>query len=450
MTGDGANNPSFVETPYRSDAQPLFFPIDSRSLADFPRAEPRLDHAVRTYCRSLDGMLKEAIVVSSATGRGWRLVSDEGPYLNGLDSAPCPLAFMITGMVSGYMNSLRAIAHRRSVRLDDVALAEDNSYAMEGSALRGTMTGHAVAVQLAINPGVSSGNAALAEIAREAVAAAPVNGLVREKQPSEFSLTLNGTPIPTGQAHPARAPVPPFGYDAFRRVQLSRSGSRDCLVERLEAVKPQSGVEGGAGSSLQAEQKRKLLLRADCLRRPDGLMAIKQQMFNPMGSTFALLADAPEHLGGSGRAPDSQSYMAAGIAFCFMTQLGRYATIVRRKLDRYWLVQDIHFSAEPDGTRDAPAGRALPVETHLFLESPEDEDFARRLLDMGEQTCFLHALQGRSACTSGMPPVRQFMWLTSYHGSHYSNNSSESRAKPCAPRLESSEAAHPDFCSRTF
>ena len=75
-----------------------------------------------------------------------------------------------------------------------------------------------------------------------------------------------------------------------------------------------------------------------------------------------------------------------------MTQLGRYAKIVRRQLDHYWLVQDIHFSAEPDDTRDTPTGRVLPVETHLFLESPEDETFARQLLDMGEQTCFLHAL----------------------------------------------------------
>ena len=31
-------------------------------------------------------------------GVTWRLVSDEGPYLNGHDAAPCPLAFLSVGM----------------------------------------------------------------------------------------------------------------------------------------------------------------------------------------------------------------------------------------------------------------------------------------------------------------------------------------------------------------
>jgi hypothetical protein len=38
------------------------------------------------------------------------------------------------------------------------------------------------------------------------------------------------------------------------------------------------------------------------------------------------------------------------------------------------------------------AGRADPVETHVFLTSAESDEFARAALDMGEQTCFLHAL----------------------------------------------------------
>ena len=32
------------------------------------------------------------------------------------------------------------------------------------------------------------------------------------------------------------------------------------------------------------------------------------------------------------------------------------------------------------------------METHVYLDSPEDSDFARKALDMGERTCFLHAL----------------------------------------------------------
>jgi hypothetical protein len=31
------------------------------------------------------------------------------------------------------------------------------------------------------------------------------------------------------------------------------------------------------------------------------------------------------------------------------------------------------------------------VETHVYLATPEEEEFSRTTLDMGEQTCFLHA-----------------------------------------------------------
>jgi len=36
--------------------------------------------------------------------------------------------------------------------------------------------------------------------------------------------------------------------------------------------------------------------------------------------------------------------MSAGIGFCFMTQFGRYAEIVRKELSAYRVVQDTYFS----------------------------------------------------------------------------------------------------------
>jgi organic hydroperoxide reductase OsmC/OhrA len=84
--------------------------------------------------------------------------------------------------------------------------------------------------------------------------------------------------------------------------------------------------------------------------------------------------------------------MAAGIAFCFMTQLGRYAAILKKDLPRYRVVQDTHFSLGGGTGGALQPGVADPVETHVYLETSEGEDFARRCLDMAEQTCFLHAL----------------------------------------------------------
>jgi len=75
-----------------------------------------------------------------------------------------------------------------------------------------------------------------------------------------------------------------------------------------------------------------------------------------------------------------------------MTQFGRYAAITKQPLDRYRIVQDTHFSFGGASGGTGRAGRADPVDTHVYVDTPEDEDFARMLLDMGEQTCFLHAL----------------------------------------------------------
>jgi hypothetical protein len=135
-----------------------------------------------------------------------------------------------------------------------------------------------------------------------------------------------------------------------------------------------------SGSSLSAEQNRRLHLRGICTLRPDGLKAVEQQLFNPHGSIFHFLSE--EGPGGRQRAPDALTYASAGIAFCFMTQFGRYAKIAKKTLDRYCVVQDTFFSG----------GAADPVETHVYLESPEDDAFAQTILDMSEQTCFLHAL----------------------------------------------------------
>ena len=77
-----------------------------------------------------------------------------------------------------------------------------------------------------------------------------------------------------------------------------------------------------------------------------------------------------------------------------MTQLGRYAHIVKKPLESYRIVQDTCFrsAAKKNGE-----GGADPVKTHVYLKTREDKDYALILVDMGEQTCFLHA-----ACRSGV------------------------------------------------
>jgi len=365
-----------------ADPRPRFFPVDAASLAPPP---DRLGIAVRFAGRSLSVMQKEALVVSSASGHVWRLVSDEGAYLDGADEAPCPLSFLTVGMVSMFFDEILALAAQRGIAVADIELVQDNYYTMKGSALRGTMTGGARDVQLEARIASDAEAGTLRALVCDAVAAAPIHGLLRGETDSLFTLTYNGARLAPDKARPVPGhPVADLadGLDGLAPA----AGDWSCLIRRGGMSPKTDEATSHQGSSLAEEQDRVLHVRGICTLRDDGVKQVEQQLFNPHGSVFRFLSD--EH----GRAPDAASYIAAGIAFCFMTQLGRYAKIARKDLRSYRVVQDLHMAPGGATGGTGRAGTADPVETHVFLDSAEDDAFARAALDMGEQTCFLHAL----------------------------------------------------------
>jgi hypothetical protein len=60
-------------------------------------------------------------------------------------------------------------------------------------------------------------------------------------------------------------------------------------------------------------------------------------------------------------------------------------------LPDYRIVQDTHFSLGGASGGTGTAGAADPVETHVYLETSESDETAQEMLDISEQTCFLHA-----------------------------------------------------------
>jgi len=363
------------------DARPSFFLVkDGTERLQAP--PPRKGQSVRFAARSLSVMQKEGLVASSASGQVWRLVSDEGAYLDGFNEAPCPLSFLTTGMVSSYMTELLALAEQRGIVIRNVTLVQDNFYTMKGSALKGTMTGGAKDVELEARIDSDANAEALRALVYDAVAASPLNGLMRGCKDSLFTLTHKGRRVIPDKAKPVFGDIPPDPGPVIEGVvpetseRFIRRGPMSPLTE--EATSSQ-------GSSLAEEQDRILHIRGICTVREDGVKQVEQQLFNPHGSIFHFLCDE------QGRAPDAGSYIAAGIGFCFMTQLGRYAKIAKKDLSAYNVVEDIHFSLGGASGGTGQAGNAEPVETHVYLHSTEDSFFARAALDMGEQTCFLHA-----------------------------------------------------------
>lgn len=363
------------------DVRPSFFPVEGGENLLAPPAD-RLGQSVRFAARSLSLMQKEGLVASFASDKVWRLVSDEGAYLDGFNEAPCPLSFLTVGMVSSYMTEMLALARQRGIALGHIELVQDNYYTMKGSALKGTMIGGAKDIDLEARIESDADAETLRALVCDAVAASPLNGLMRGEKDSLFTLTHKGRQVIPNKAKGVGGDVPPDPADIIEGVHPL---SAEPIIRRAGMSPLTDEATSSQGSSLAEEQDRVLHIRGICTLRDDGVKMVEQQLFNPHGSIFHFLCDE------EGRAPDAISYMAAGIGFCFMTQLGRYAKIAKKHLAGYNVVQDIHFSKGGASGGTGQAGTADPVETHVYLDSEENAEFARAALDMGEQTCFLHA-----------------------------------------------------------
>ncbi|MGD8341783.1 MAG: OsmC family peroxiredoxin [Gammaproteobacteria bacterium] len=374
-----------------NSTRPLFFRVGSSSGLEIAPASARLDESIRTHVRSLSVMQKEALVVSRRTRSIWRLASDEGAYLDGDDEAPCPLSFLTTGMISSTMEELLALARQRGIEIANIRLIQDNYYSMQGSALKGTMTGGAKDVELEAQIETDADADRIAQLVYDATAASPLNGLMRRRRESLFSLTHNGQELECGRVARAAGTVAPLADDAFEAAQPA-DGDWWKLIVRNGLTPKTAETTSYSGSSLAENQDRILHIRGICTLRDDGVKQIEQRLYNPHGSIFHFLSDEAPVNGGYGVAPDAATYISAGIAFCFMTQLGRYAKIAKKPLDDYRVAQDTYFSLGGASGGTGKAGEADPVETHVHLVTGQDDAFARTALDMSEQTCFLHAL----------------------------------------------------------
>lgn len=390
-----------AQTPLEELGYPLAFRVDDSGAFDAPG--PRLDQAQRTRIRSLSDMQKEALVTSSRSGETWRMASDEGPYLGGADIAPPPLAFMTTGMVCSFAEQVQTVARDRALELRDLTLVQDNFYAIRGSALRGDMTGSALSPTLEVRVEADAHEETVHEVVADGVASAPITGLLNGVHESRFTLTHNGDALGTERVHEFDGPRLDDPRSAFER--LSRDGQASDLPAIRHTGRTTEEFQGdrekyssGSGVGFEAEQDRVIHLRGICRRRDDGLLHVEQKLYSPRGSVFEFLADEPAGHGGQGRAPDALTYVAAGLGFCFMTQFGRYADIVDKPLSDYRIVQDTNFAAGDLDAGTPPAAES--AQSHVFLDTPEGPEFARTVLDMSEQTCYLHAL-----CRTDLDPT---------------------------------------------
>ena len=366
-------------------ALPAFFKVENADEIGIEAPENRIGDANRTWVRSFSGFQKEALVRSAKTGDAWRFVSDEGPYLNGHDAACCPLAFLSCGMAASYMNEIMALAEQQGVEIRKLKLIQDNYYTMNGSMMKRTMVGGAENIELQVEIDCDLDDAALNEFLVNATYASPLNGLMRGQIESLFKLSKNGAELNTGEALELDGALLPDPGDHFAKATPTEAA--DGLMSKVGPT-PKKDVNGGTAtnaSSLSDEQNRRLNIGAVAELREDGIKQIQQMQYSPYGTSFMLLSSE------DGRAPDANTLISAGIGFCFMTQFGRFVSMLKLDLPDYRIVQDTHFSLGGASGGTGKAGSADPIETHVYLETSESDENAQEMLDISEKTCFLHA-----------------------------------------------------------
>ncbi len=366
---------------------PLVFRVPSHVAAS-PKSNGGNSSNVRVYVRALGGMQKEAVV--AANGEAWRMVSDEGPYLNGTDFAPFPLGHFQVGMQFSLMAEILKHAKAAGITLTKLEFAQVNGYSMDGSALRGTMTGGAVpvAVQINVEAATNDQNSAvtIGRIIRQAEQSSPAHALMRDVLENTFALRYNNQvlDLPDLVASPIASPDSNELAAMYAQVQpATDAGFMADIITKQEAAAVIHGVEGGASSSLQESQKRQLHVNGTARWIEGTLMEATTQVVKPIGSLFRFLCDADSN----GNTPPPLAYLSAGVGFCYMTQLGRYAHIKKYDLKSYQIIQDNAYTVG-DG---ATPGTSSIFDTHVHLDADVPDNEAQKTVTMGEQTCFLHA-----------------------------------------------------------
>ncbi len=301
--------------------QPLVYKVSEQSAA--LKESPHVDDetAIRLQARALEGMQKEAIVYDGPSNTAWRMVSDEGPYLNGTDLAPFPLAFYSAGMAFSFLTEIARHAKAHDIEIASLGLVQDNFYTMEGSAIRGDMLGGAKPAEMTVRIAANAPQESLVKIIRLAEASSPAQAYMRDVLQNTFALCHNGRVVDVTDVRPSPTPLhhdPEPDFDAV--TPHDQAEYLPDIITKLKAAEVKHGVDGGAGSSLKSEQKRTLHVHAIAAVRDDGLKEAQIQLLKPIGSTFKFVSDEQ-----SASAPPALAYLAAGVGFCYMTQLGRYA-----------------------------------------------------------------------------------------------------------------------------
>lgn len=194
---------------------------------------------------------------------------------------------------------------------------------------------------------------------------------------------------------PSPAPDAPDPLKIYPRPPGPLADGMD--LEGIITKTPQPPVATEVMPSAGAKFDLRVLGHSRLQDQAQGRTDVQTWLKAPAGSHFGFHTDEASLVAPT--APSGLALLCAGVSFCYMTQLLRYAEYLKYKVRAIRMVQFNPFSLRlaDDGALGADVG---PVDTHLFLHGDESDEVMQKLLVMGAQTCYLHA-----ALKAALPPV---------------------------------------------
>ena len=359
------------------------------------------EDALVVECRAMGDHQKEAIVTEGANGSSWRMTSDEGPYLNGTDLAPFPLGFFNLGLQADLIGRIQAIATQRKIQITQLEVELDNAYSFSGSFFKGTGQGSADGVEIRIRITSNADADTIRSLIEAASNASPAIAALRTPLENTFAIYVNGLRREVIGMHACNAPdvVDPFKKYQALPVPNHQVPIRSDLIYKIP-------YEATEKMEVMPSSSEKLLLRIkgkSTLDTQQKEVTGQTWLERPVGSLFGFKSDEVSQT--ASQAPSGLAYLSAGIAFCYMTQLLRYAEYLKYKISDIRIVQINPFGLSGSLVGNDLQASAAPVQTHLFLNGQESDEVMQNLLTMGAKTCYLHAALGCSL----EPQIR--LWL---------------------------------------
>jgi hypothetical protein len=375
-------------TPAHADL--LVQPVADWRALGLSAPENRHGHSIRVWARVSPGQAADALAYEPLSESAWRFTSDAPPGLADGAADRYPLSLMHVGLAASYMNEIFGAADTRDVEIHELDLVQDNYYLLGDASSPDAPSAQALPLELEIRIASSTAADELGELLLGALAAAPQYALLRQATDMALAASSDGVAIALEDAAPMEA-LPPSDFAAAWAWELATVVPHAPLVTQIERTPAESGSTPPPIAAAQSPSAH-LHGRATCRLNQDGVKRIEHRWRGELGPAYAFLSDEAEGYGGQSFAPDATTYMAAGLALSFVTQLARAAGAQQGPPGLCRAIVDVHF---PFGGLIEPGVvnlRLDPIQIHVALSGATSPETARALLRRSQRACALQAL----------------------------------------------------------